>query len=149
MQNVVPHSQCAVCREIKPETEFYLLRKNDPQGKRSPYCRECNKAKSQAWFANNKGMHGVYARKAKLKSKYGLTIEAHTAMLQTQFYRCAACGDKFDPESKLKDPVVDHDHETGENRELLCRECNIVFGHVKDDPVRLEKMIAYLRRHGK
>ena len=39
---------------------------------------------------------------------------------------------------------VDHDHETGKIRGLLCHACNIVLGLVKDDPDRLRLLANYL-----
>jgi DNA-directed RNA polymerase subunit RPC12/RpoP len=82
-----------------------------------------------------------------LKREYGLTIEAYTAMLQLQFYKCAACGDKFDPEIIKGKVCVDHDHKTGKLRELLCHRCNVTLGNVNDEVERLEKLIAYLKKH--
>jgi hypothetical protein len=140
MSTFIPVTQCNTCRQIKPRTEFYSIN-------RHRQCKVCQNAANKVWHAKNPGAHSRFSKKAKLKSKYGLTVEAHTAMLQVQFYKCAACGDKFELENKWEQPCVDHDHETGKVRELLCRRCNVTLGHVEDDVGRLEKLIAYLRRH--
>lgn len=42
--------------------------------------------------------------------------------------------------------VVDHDHETGKVRGLLCNSCNVMLGHSKDDVAILQKGIEYLNR---
>jgi hypothetical protein len=83
--------------------------------------------------------------------KYGLSIEDHTRMLQEQNYCCAACGVKFSSEGGKKGTVacVDHDHTTDDVRELLCASCNLILGQSNDEVSRLEKLIAYLKRHGK
>ena len=104
---------------------------------------------SKAWKARNPEQYALTMKRLNLKKCYGMTIEAHTAMLQVQFYKCAACGDKFDPEAKLGRACVDHDHDTGAVRELLCGSCNLSLGYAKEDISRLEKLIAYLKRHGK
>lgn len=40
--------------------------------------------------------------------------------------------------------TVDHDHETGEVRGLLCRGCNVLLGHLQDDTGSLKRAISYL-----
>jgi DNA-directed RNA polymerase subunit RPC12/RpoP len=99
-------------------------------------------AKAQAYREANPEVN-VQSR---LKVKYGITIEAHTAMLQLQFYKCAACGDKFDPENPMKRACVDHDHVTDKVRQLLCAQCNLL---AQEDIERLEKVVAYVRSHSK
>ena len=128
---------CNSCRQWKPKTEFYA--------RPTTQCKECNKAACKAWFARNKGMHSVYSRRAKLKSKYGMTIEAYTAMMQAQDFCCAMCDEKFEL-GGLKDPVIDHDHKTDAVRAIVCRRCNLIIGHANDDVAYLEKALAYLKR---
>jgi hypothetical protein len=41
---------------------------------------------------------------------------------------------------------IDHNHETGEVRELLCGDCNTAIGMAKEDPEILQAMISYLKR---
>lgn len=77
-----------------------------------------------------------------LKSRYGMTTEQQQALLETQGGKCASCGDDF-----FKTPHVDHDHSTGKIRGLLCRECNIAAGYLKDDPARVMDLAAYLVKH--
>lgn len=61
--------------------------------------------------------------------------------------RCEVCGGlgggNRDGGSRLH---FDHDHETGEFRGWLCRQCNMALGLLKDDPLRLEALARYLRR---
>lgn len=42
---------------------------------------------------------------------------------------------------------VDHDHNTGQLRDLLCHHCNLLLGNAKDSVERLRQGIAYLERH--
>jgi hypothetical protein len=62
-------------------------------------------------------------RKWDLKDRYGLTPERFDEMVVDQEGRCAICRREF-PQT----PHVDHDHETGKVRGLLCRRCNIMLG---------------------
>jgi hypothetical protein len=134
---------CNKCHQLKLREEFCA------NVAKYRLCKECARVRDNTRYANNKEEYAIRNRRARLKQEYGLTIEAYTAMLQVQFYKCAACGDKLDPEVKRHAICVDHDHVTGEVRQLICRHCNIALGYVKDDVDRLEKLIVYLRRHGK
>ena len=58
---------------------------------------------------------------------------------------CAICGGPSDPKQGFK---VDHDHETGHVRGLLCSNCNFGIGHFRDDPEVIARAIAYVRRGG-
>lgn len=45
-------------------------------------------------------------------------------------------------------PHVDHDHNSGKVRELLCGDCNRMLGCSHDDPTTLRRAAEYLERHG-
>jgi hypothetical protein len=49
----------------------------------------------------------------------------------------------------MRDPQVDHDHETGKVRSLLNKGCNIAIGLLGDSPTTIDAAAAYLRKHGK
>jgi hypothetical protein len=82
-----------------------------------------------------------------LKRNYGLTIEQYQAKLDAQGGVCAVCA-KPDPVPRRR-LAVDHCHDTGRVRGLLCGLCNSAIGKFKDDPKMLDKAAAYLRAHGK
>lgn len=82
-------------------------------------------------------------RRSHLKRKYGMTPEQYDEMLAAQGGGCAICGR---PPKKIS-LHVDHDHETGAIRRLLCFLCNNLLGDAGDDPGLLEKAAAYLRSH--
>lgn len=62
----------------------------------------------------------LYARKYNLKKKYGITEDQYEVMLKLQGGHCKICPNK-PGKPRL---CVDHDHDTGEVRALLCRSCN-------------------------
>ncbi len=72
--------------------------------------------------------------------RYGLELADWDAMFEQQQGKCAACGEK----AKLQ---IDHDHATGKVRSLLCSDCNTALGRVRESPVRLRLLIAYLEWH--
>ncbi len=80
-----------------------------------------------------------------LMRKYGLTRQEWDDLLIAQTGRCAICST---PLIGDRDPHVDHDHETGVVRGLLCSGCNLGLGHFKDDVDRLSAAIRYLHLAG-
>lgn len=77
-----------------------------------------------------------------LKRIYGITIKEYYKMLEDQGGGCAVCGKT--PGENGRRLAVDHDHETGEVRGLLCSSCNTGLGNFKDDPQLLESAMYYL-----
>lgn len=96
---------------------------------------------------------------AKLKERYGLDQVSYEAHLRAQNGECGICHAKltsaFEPRSsgvKGPDPAVarvDHDHETGRVRALLCGSCNSGIGMFKENPRFCVSAASYLQRHGK
>jgi|GEM_PF-2876356 len=82
--------------------------------------------------------------KWRLKSSYGLTPEDYEELLASQGNACAICQTK-EPGGKRKVFSVDHCHESGKIRGLLCAGCNLGLGKFKDDPELLCSAIAYLK----
>lgn len=88
-----------------------------------------------------------HAKKNRLKQKYGLTPEQFEAMARAQHFLCAICR-----QSPCDIPGgrgllhVDHDHETGRVRGLLCVNCNVGLGYFFDTPALLREAAAYLER---
>ena len=120
----------------------------DFPGRHSKYCsRRClqqfNKAKMQ---------EDNFAYK--LRITYRMTVEEYEALLLQQDGRCAICR-KLET-SKFKNTIkrlsVDHCHETGQVRGLLCQRCNFAIGQFEDDWLLLDNAIEYLghwhNKHG-
>ena len=85
--------------------------------------------------------------------KYGITDQQYHAILVLQSGVCAIC---HQPEIRLNKAdgtilplAVDHNHDTGEIRGLLCHSCNLALGIFKDDPKRLLAASQYLLTTGK
>lgn len=73
-----------------------------------------------------------------------MTPDEYDIMLLAQGGACAACGDPF-----TKTPHIDHCHETGVVRGLLCTQCNLALGLLRDDPVRIAALLAFINQHRK
>jgi recombination endonuclease VII len=77
-----------------------------------------------------------------LRRKYGLSVDEFERMAEEQGGLCAACG----REPSAVGLQVDHCHETGAVRALLCKSCNSAAGHANDDPAQLRLIADYLER---
>lgn len=71
--------------------------------------------------------------------KYGLSLEQYEQMLAQQKGRCAVC------QEVPRRICVDHDHETGDVRGLLCSSCNTALGLLKEDLLRISALADYIR----
>ena len=81
---------------------------------------------------------------------YGISIGDYAEMYRKQDGKCAIC---HQPETTMdyrgtkKDLAVDHCHETGAVRELLCYSCNSMLGQAKDNVEVLLAGANYIRKH--
>lgn len=79
----------------------------------------------------------------KIKQRYGLTNDEISRILEVQNYKCKICRIS---ESELKRKLaVDHCHETGKVRGMLCGRCNTGLGMFRDNEKYLETSIKYLK----
>ncbi len=147
--------RCAGCKEVKPLAEFSRW-----PGSKDGFlycCKPCRAAEKKAEHKRRqadpdaKAAHRRRRRRTRNKTLYGLTEGQYEIMLAAQSGVCAVCGR---PEVQgargggVKPLAVDHDHDTGRLRALLCSHCNQGIGHFFDDPVLLRLAAAYLERHG-
>lgn len=102
--------------------------------------RESEIARARSHAEKNRIGRALIDRRARLKS-YGLTEAEYERMWVEQLGVCAIC---HRPDPTHQNLVVDHDHETGLVRGLLCHPCNTALGIVRDDPEHLTRMVSYL-----
>jgi hypothetical protein len=122
------------------ETRDYNRAKAQEQRKRDPeYYRR--------WKAEHPERNRNYHR----RYRYGISHEDFLTLFEKQGGKCACCGTALVLDLPKRDPQrttsVDHDHETGKIRGLLCNGCNAGLGHFEDSVQRLEQAVAYIRRH--
>lgn len=77
--------------------------------------------------------------------KYGITREEKLELLASQNGACALCGTTA-PKT-FRPWHLDHDHNTGKVRGVLCHHCNVGLGGFRDDPEIAERAAAYLRKY--
>ena len=103
-------------------------------------------AKNKAWMEKNREYRKEYSRSKQLPRTYGITVEQYNVIFEAQEGCCAIC--KVHQSKFQKRLYVDHNHETGKVRALLCVNCNMLIGHAREDVSVLGKAINYLKEHG-
>ena len=98
-----------------------------------PRCASCHRAVRAARKAAS---HELYVLKT-----YGLKAGQYQALYEAQGGVCYICQRAKGATKKL---AVDHDHETGWVRGLLCGPCNKILGHLRDDPEAAARIVSYL-----
>jgi hypothetical protein len=111
------------------------------------WCKDCVKIYNQ----NNQKDIGWKARKNnELKKTYGISYKEYLIILKEQDGLCAICKTKQEKihhkSNKQQKLSVDHDHDTGEVRGLLCSKCNFALGGFKDKVEYLQNAITYLTK---
>lgn len=118
---------CKDCLQRKPLEDF-------TSGK--AVCKACRNAKPQTRTSAQNWKHGI-------KRRYGITPADYDALLEKQGGVCAICESPSCATGRRL--AVDHDHNTGHVRGLLCAACNLLLGKARDDIALLTRSIAYLK----
>ena len=125
---------CGKCGIVKTFDSFYDDRRYKT-GKAS-YCKECHSAYYKARCPEKRRLEAV-------KSKYGLSKEEYYQLKLSANNTCQTCGTP-EGDSKSTKLVVDHCHETGKVRGMICDKCNRALGLVGDNIQTLQNLITYL-----
>lgn len=129
---------CRLCKEDKYLDCFYK-HKNTKDRLRNE-CIPCVNKKTMQYYLDNKE-HMVEKRKEyHFQSKYGLSMDDLNRMKERQNNLCKICKE----EAPL---VVDHDHETGKVRGMLCSRCNLAVAYLEANPGWADKAIQYLEKY--
>lgn len=133
---------CRVCEIRQDMSQFRYTNKNRTARRR--VCNGCFGKQNKSWVQANRESVRANSFRYKLKTAYGLTEEQYDDMLALQDGRCLICRREFASDRRLV-PHVDHCHETGRVRGILCFTCNTGIGKFNDNIEWLEAAIAYLK----
>jgi len=132
---------CTRCHQVKSVSEFSIKQRNyRGLPTYTSWCKSC--------LAENKRNRYslAYAQTDYRKRIYGIDDNIYQAMFFRQGGVCAVCGQPQNAKY-TKELCIDHNHETGQVRELLCHTCNILLGYVEKDRSRVKRLIKYLKKH--
>lgn len=123
---------CKDCEQSKPLEDF----PNSP----GSYCRQCQNIRTK-----NSPNFKANVRKAQLKRNYSTTPEHYDKLFEKQQGVCAVCAS---PETAKGKSLlsIDQDKTTGFIRGLLCHNCNIGIGKLRDNIAILKSAIWYLEK---
>lgn len=137
---------CKGCGNVLPLSSFDISSKKRPD-QYAARCRPCKmeqRKKSQNYKIVNK--------RNKIKRDYGLSWEQYKNIIDAQNGKCVICSIEFDLTpvrggSHRNSPHIDHCHNKGHVRGILCSQCNRGLGCFSDNTNSLQNAIAYLRRN--
>jgi hypothetical protein len=147
--------RCTICKAIKPESAFSHNRIYHDGLDRT--CKPCRNAASHAYDQKNKTTLNTkqlerYHRNPQkyadrdLRKRFGLPLGSYDQMLAAQDGKCAICG-KPPPNGRTRRLHVDHCHDTGKVRALLCMSCNNGLGRFNHDPAIMRIASSYVEQY--
>lgn len=136
--------KCPRCGKLLENSEFYVQKSGRHKGKLTSWCKKCCSKQSAERYKNNiekcREEHRNWANKnkdkvafTKAKSAYGITKEEYDSLIR----KCQICGSE-------KNLVIDHSHQSGRIRGMLCNSCNKGLGFFRDNPALLERASDYV-----
>jgi hypothetical protein len=100
-------------------------------------CSRCGKSLPITLFGKDRK-----AKNRELRKLYGISLDDYNRLVKAQDGVCKICRKGCQVKGTLS---VDHNHDTGEIRGLLCNFCNTGLGKFKDSPALLERAVSYLK----
>ena len=119
---------------------YYESHKDEIKTKGKAY-RDSHKKELKIYFKNYRVENKEKSRSRNLLKYYNITIEQYQQMILDQDNKCKICEQPF-----AKTPCVDHNHETGEVRGILCNGCNIRVGSMESE--LREATLKYIHNDG-
>lgn len=127
------HRRCYLCRETRLHEDFFA----DPRTREglSSRCRTCSVPHARKYVRPER------RRDSRLRATYGISEDEFERRATEQHGRCAIC--KREP----KKLFVDHCHSTNRVRKLLCGNCNVALGMLREDPAVIRRAAAYVESY--
>lgn len=130
--------------DLLAKKKVYYRENKEAVAERNRRWSQSENAKSyrKRYYRENKDRAADYG----MLKRYGITLTQYIEMYEAQGGKCSICREA-DPTGRRL--AVDHCHTTGQNRALLCLNCNQGLGKFKDNPELLMAAAQYLSKHEK
>ena len=168
----VPNKKCTKCKVEQPLTNYHA----HPKLKYHPRCKPCRAQDQREYYVANPDKFKAYKARARnetieertariqkrkdeapakrriarwkwhIRRTLGATAEQYEDMFTAQGGKCAICA-TTEPGGNRSRFSIDHCHDTGKIRGLLCVSCNSGLGYFKDNVDRLNAAASYLEVH--
>lgn len=119
---------CSKCKKNLPQTDFYSSSNNRSR------CRKCILYQQNLYRQKNRPiiLQKLRERSSRNKEK------------RASYYACAICFTEIEDATSAK---IDHNHQTGKVRGILCNQCNTGLGFFKENRELFASALAYLDKH--
>lgn len=144
---------CKDCNRVLEASSFYWGKKGY---RHSNSCKACYQLQRRPYQIKYMATIGREKQRSRYCSKkrsettvkmYGITIHEYEKILEKQGGVCGICGSSDSKTKGVGRFCIDHDHQTGKIRGLLCSSCNRGIGLLGDSIDNLKNAIEYLRRN--
>ena len=144
---------CSKCGEVL-DLRYFQKQRTTKLGYRSNcrYCRHVNDRKPNAQeYLSKEDFYNKIDESSckkerdyvkKISREFGISFKKAKKLAEVQF--CEICGKRREENGKRL--AVDHCHESGKIRGVLCSQCNSLLGMAKDSIETMKKAIGYLER---
>ena len=145
MTTSITYKTCSTCKQALPLNSF-----SKAAGYRDGHRGQCKACRvklnrkypyNPAWKKTPSSPEQMW--KYRIKYKFGLTPDQYQAILESQGCGCAICGAKS-PGEHIDRFHIDHCHQYGNVRGLLCHKCNLALGMVGDSLQSIGRYVEYL-----
>ena len=152
MQSLLATRTCTHCNTQKPLTHYH--RKTKGSSRLRTQCKDCERDKNREWLVANPEKAALYKIRKRRpydsaeerRRTYGISAADYDRLLVAQGGVCAICGGNN--LAKNRNTLdVDHCHDSGKVRGLLCGRCNRAIGLFRDDSALCVAAAEYLRVH--
>jgi hypothetical protein len=140
--------RCTTCKQDRP-ISYFRSRGGQLSHLLKSRCNRCLYKAHAQWISNNPERVREYRKKDKWTlikrcNRRGITPQILIEQYEQQNCQCPICKNNIE----LLDSAIDHNHQTGKFRGVLCKTCNRAIGMLKDSTTILSNAILYLDKEG-